>query len=154
MNDGSFVGNLAILGYVMSTVAAGVIFKEVLREGINPIGLTNFSFILGFITLLPMVWNDTSFSFYSIISIPFKYQLGVWYMALVSGTIAFSLQTIAQKSIELSEAAVFMYLYPILSGILAIFAFGDKFNYYTAVGSVITVVGIIIAEIKKKRYNP
>lgn len=149
--DGNVLGNLAILGYVLSTAIAGLFMKEVLKEGVSPIGLTNLSFIVGFITILPIViLFPTPFTFYLL---PFNYHLGVWYMALISGTLAFSLQNMAQKSIELSEAAVFMYLYPIISGILAIFVLGDKFTIYTSVGSTITIIGIAIAEIKKRRYN-
>lgn len=150
--DGSIAGNLAVFGYVLFTTISGVFIKEVLREGINPIGLTNLSFIAGFITMIPvaLLFHPISEIQNTIYTIAWPYHTGVWYMAIISGTIAFSLMNMAQKSIELSEAAVFMYLYPIISGILAIFVLGDKFTAYTAVGSTITVIGIAIAEIKKK----
>lgn len=153
--SGNFYGNLAILGYVVSTAIAGLFMKEVMRSGIAPIGLTNLSFIIGFITMLPVVlfFHSQSNILNTIYNIPFAYHAGVFYMALVSGSLAFTLQNMAQKSIELSEAAVFMYLYPILSGILAVFVLGDKFTAYTAIGSAITILGIIIAEVKKRRYN-
>lgn len=156
--DGNFYGNLGVFGYILFTTISGVLIKQVLRDGINPIGLTNLSFIIGLVTVVPIalfLYPNHSFSqiLNSAFQIPLRYHMGVWYMALISGSFAFSLQNIAQKSIELSELAVFMYLYPILSGILAIFLLHDKFTVFTGVGSVTTTLGIIIAEVKKKRYN-
>lgn len=155
VESGDFMGNLGVLGYVVATSVAGLFIKEVLRKGVNPIGLTNFSFIIGFITSLPIVLflYSPDFILNTIHSVSIPYHLGVWYMAILSGTFAFSLQNMAQKTIELSEAAVFMYLFPIISGILAIFVLGDKFTPYIAVGSAITFVGVFIAEWKKRRYN-
>lgn len=154
-SSGDLYGNLGVFGYILFTTISGVLIKEVLREGINPIGLTNLSFIIGLITVIPIVlfFYTPNQVLNSTFHIPFIYHTGVWYMALISGTLAFSLQNIAQKSIELSELAVFMYLYPIISGILAIFILHDKFTIFTAIGSITTTLGIIIAEIKKRRYN-
>lgn len=153
--DGNFYGNLGVFGYILFTTISGVFIKEVLREGVDPIGLTNFSFIIGLVTVVPimLLLYPIYYIQNTIYSVSWPYHAGVWYMAIISGTLAFTLQNIAQKSIELSELAVFMYLYPILSGLLAIFVLNDRFTAYTAVGSALTTTGIVIAEVKKKRYN-
>jgi len=108
---------------------------------------------VGFVTVLPiaLLLYSPSTIYHLILTLPSAYHAGVWYMAVLSGTIAFSLQNIAQKTIEVSEAAVFMYLFPIISGILAIFILGDKFTPIVAIGSATTIIGIIIAEWKKSK---
>lgn len=153
--DGNFYGNLGVFGYILFTTISGVLIKQILRDGINPVGLTNLSFIIGLITVVPIMLflYSPNQILNSTFHVPVIYHAGVWYMALISGTFAFSLQNIAQKSIELSELAVFMYLYPILSGILAILLLHDRFTIYTATGSVLTTTGIIISEVKK-RHEP
>ncbi|HKB88598.1 MAG TPA: DMT family transporter [Patescibacteria group bacterium] len=153
--SGDFIGNLLVFGYVVFTAVGAIFMKEVLREGVNPISLTNLSFVVGFITVIPIALflYPISGILNTLYSIPFPYHAGVWYMALLSGTLAFSLQTVAQKTIEVSEAAIFMYLFPIISGVLAILILGDKFTPIVAIGSTMTIIGIVIAEWKKRRYN-
>ncbi len=155
LSSGNFFGNVLVMGYVILTTVAAILMKQILREGVNPVSLTNLSFIIGFLSVIPIALflYSPSHIFETVRSLSLPYHAGVWYMAVLSGTIAFSLQTIAQKTIEVSEAAIFMYLFPIISGILAILILGDKFTPYIAIGSIITFIGVAIAEIKKKRYN-
>ena len=47
-------------------------------------------------------------------------------MALVSGTIAYWLDNMALKTIELSEAALFAYIHPAISAMAALILLGDK----------------------------
>lgn len=155
LSSGDFFGNLLVLGYVVFTAISAVLMKEILREGVNPISVTNLSFIVGFVTIVPIALflYPLPNILHTIYTVSLPYHAGVWYMAILSGTVAFSLQNIAQKTIEVSEAAIFMYLFPIISGILAIFILGDKFTPIIAIGSITTIIGIAIAEWKKKRYN-
>jgi drug/metabolite transporter (DMT)-like permease len=74
-------------------------------------------------------------------------------MAVISGNIAYTINNIGQKSIELSEAAPFAYLYPIFSAILAIVFLGDKLTLFIILGSITTFIGVSLAGLKKKRYN-
>ena len=80
--------------------------------------------------------------------------LGILYMALISGNLAYIINNMGQKTIELSEAATFAYLYPLFSAILAIALLQDKLTLPLILGSIITLSGVVIAEWKKKSYNP
>ena len=88
-----------------------------------------------------------------IVSTPSNYHLGVLYMAIISGTLAFWLFNKAQKSIEIGEQSLFAYLYPIFSLPLAVLWLGEKISTIHIIGGVIIIIGVVIAEIKKKRYN-
>lgn len=153
--ESQFVGNLLVAGYVVFTSIAVFIAKKLMRNGISPIFLTNVSFIIGFITMIPIaLLNNSLFDIWHLaFDLSPAYHAGVWYMALISGTLAFTLNNMGQKTIEVSEAALFSYLYPIFSAILAVLVLGDKLTPAIIIGGAITFLGVAIAEIKKKRYN-
>ena len=74
-------------------------------------------------------------------------------MALISGTLAFYMSNKAQKSIEIGEQSLFAYLYPLFSLPLAVLWLGEKIMPIHIIGGIIIVIGVAIAEIKKRRYN-
>lgn len=150
-----FSGNILVFGYVLSTVVTSIIVKKLLKKDINPLTITNISFIIGFISfgIVTLINTPPVNLTTSILGTPFKYHLGVIYMALISGTLAFYLSNRAQKSIEIGEQSLFSYLYPVFSVPLAIFWLGEKVSPYFIFGAVIIIIGVVIAEVKKKRYN-
>lgn len=153
-NNLKFSGNLLVFGYVISTVVTTLIVKNLLKKGVDALLMTNMSFIIGFVCFTAYVlYSGSLSSTYSILHIPYPYHLGVAYMAIVSGTLAFYLNNRAQKSIEIGEASLFSYLLPLFSLPLAVLWLGEKITPTYLVGGVIIIIGVIIAEIKKKRYN-
>lgn len=150
-----FSGNILVFGYVISTLVTTLLVKNLLKKGVNAMMMTNVSFIIGFVCFTAYVLKDSTFSnlVATIQNTPFHYHLGVLYMAIISGTLAFYLNTRAQKSIEIGEASLFSYLLPIFSLPLAVLWLGEKITINYIIGGIIIIVGVAIAEIKKKRYN-
>lgn len=150
--QGEITGNMLIFGSLILGTIAALILKGLLREGISPVFLANFSFIAGVLTIIPISLYIRSFSqnLSIISSISLPYHAGVWYMALISGILAYSLANIAQKSIEVSEQAVFGYLYPIISAILAVLILKEPLTPLSYFGGGMTLVGIFIAEVKRR----
>lgn len=144
-------GNIMIVAYAIVVAGTAVLAKVLLRRGIEASTMTALSFILGFISLLPF-WLPTAHS--SLFTVDSSYHLGVFYMAVISGSLAFYLSNKAQKSIEIGEQAIFGYMYPIFATPLAVIWLGEKITPIFVVGAIIITVGVVIAEIKKKRYNP
>ncbi len=149
-----FSGNLMVLGYVISTLVTTLLVKKLLKKDVSPMILTNFSFIIGFICFLAFVLLTNPSSLLSIPYTLFPYHAGVVYMAIISGTLAFWLSNKAQKSIEIGEASLFSYLLPIFSMPIAVVWLGEKITPIFIVGAIVIAIGVAIAEIKKKRYNP
>jgi len=157
-NGGNFVGfggNLLIFASVLVGTATAVLAKILLRKDLDPLYATNMSFIVGFLTIAPV-----AFLTYGpgeivkiITSTPLSYQLGVLYMALISGTLAYTLWHKAQKTIEVGEVGLFAYLYPVFGTPLAIVWLKEKITTPFIVGAIIIAIGVIIAEFKKRRYN-
>ena len=149
------LGNLLIFASLISSATSGFLVKKLMRKGFPPSFLVNITFFVGLITLLPVVLINYSPNSLLLLatSTPIKYHLGVLYMALISGTFAYILSNRAQKTIELSEVALFAYIHPGISAVFALLLLGDIMTPQILLGGIIAVVGVVIAEIKKKRYN-
>ena len=146
-----FSGNILIVFYLAVSTIGVVLGKKLLRKNVDPLTLTNTSFIVGFISLIPFALPQIlSSNFRVLTSVASPFHLGVIYMAFVSGSFAYFLSNKAQKTIEIGEASVFAYLYPIFAAPLAVVWLGEKVTPLYIFGALIVAFGVIIAEIKKK----
>ena len=154
-NINQLTGNLLIVGYLLANAFSSVWAKRLGRKGVDSFLLSNSSFIVGLLTLLPL-----SFFLLSVpdlikeaVNLPLQYQAGVFYMALISGTIAYALWIRAHKTIEISEAGVFYYLTPLFAAPLGVFWLGEKITPPFITGALLIALGVIIAEYKRRSYN-
>jgi len=156
-NGGSFsglTGNLLVFASVIVATITAVLSKKILRSGVDATTVTNISFIVGFLTLAPFVLPQIFASKFEVLtSVPLSYHLGVLYMAVLSGTLAYILWHRAEKSIEVSEVGLFAYLYPVFGIPLSIVWLNEKITLPIIIGSVIIVIGVFLAQFKKRRYN-
>jgi drug/metabolite transporter (DMT)-like permease len=152
LHDGkvAFSGNLLIFIYLFVIAATAVLTKRLLRLGVSPLAMANMIFIVGFITIFPVALSQNSLpNILAIIKkLPLPYHLGVIYMAFLSGSLAYEISARAQKSIEVGEAALFGYLTPVFTAPLAIIFLGEKLSFFFILGSIIVIIGVIIAELK------
>lgn len=149
-NQIEFSGNLLIFGYVVNATICAVIAKKLLRNNTQPMTLVNTTFMIGFVSFLIYTLSQNLISIPQILATPLKYHLGVWYMAIVSGTLAFYLSNKAQKTIEISEQSLFSYLSPIFAMPIAVLWLGEKITPIFVVGAIIITVGVAIAEVKAR----
>lgn len=157
-NGASFAGlggNLLVFASVIVGTANAVLAKVLLRKGVDPLFATNASFIVGFLTTAPVAFivHKPAEVVGLIGSSPLSYHLGVFYMALISGSLAYTLWHKAQKTIEIGEVGLFAYLYPVFGTPLAVFWLKEKITVPFIIGAAIIAVGVVIAEYKKSRYN-
>lgn len=148
-------GNILLLLFLLADSSSILIAKRVVQKKVKSANLTNLAFIIGAVTLIPLtiaVYGLNGLKD-SIISLPFKYHLGVWYMALLSGSLAYFLYVRGQRTIEVSEAALFNYLQPVFMIPLAILWLGESLSASFIVGAGIITVGLLIAQYKKRGYN-
>ena len=126
-----------------------------LQKKVQSANLTNMAFIIGAVILIPLTAFVYGMGNYIniILTLPFQYHLGVWYMALISGTLAYYLYVRGIRTIEVSEAALFNYLQPIFTVPLAVFWLSENISLSFLIGGLIITAGLIIAEYKKKSYN-
>lgn len=151
-NDTQLTGNILLLIYLFSDAGSVLLAKKAVRKKIKSENLTNFAFIIGALVFVPMVIITRGVSNFTqtILTLPLKYHLGVWYMAIVSGNIAYFLYVRAQRSIEVSEATLFNYLQIVFTVPLAIFWLREQLSIHYLIGAALIVIGLFVAE-KKKR---
>lgn len=147
---GQFTGNIFVLGYVVGVAISAVMAKKLLRKGVNPLVLTNISFVVGFVSLFPVAVLKLGITrlIATISTTAPGYQIGVLYMALISGNLAYWLWTKGQKTIEVSEAGVFEYLVPVFSAPLAILWLKESVSVVFVIGAAIIAFGVFVAEYK------
>jgi drug/metabolite transporter (DMT)-like permease len=153
------IGNLLIIAANFAWVAYIILSKYALKHKFDTLFMTFYMFFLGFITILPfsiIQSGSVSNLLISLSAAPLKNHLGVWYMAVLSGNLAYFLYQKGQKSIEASEATLFSYLTPLFAAPLAVFWLKEKITLPFILGSIIIVVGIVISEYKKsgQKSNP
>ncbi len=150
---GAFEGNLLIMASIAVDTIATILVKIIMRSRVSPTLLSHVSFIIGFLIIFPiMLWYYSLPEIFNIIrSAPLSAHLGVWYMALLSGSLAYALRNEAIKSIEVSETAVFSYLYPLWAAPLAILWLKEELTLPFIIGASFIGIGVIIAEQKKHK---
>lgn len=153
MPSGTILGNLLVIASVFVDAISVYLAKLLVRGRTPAAALTHLSFIIGFITIAPLAFaNHTSQSIVqTIANAPLSAHAGVWFMALLSGTLAYTLRNRAIKTIEVSEAAIFTYLQPLWAAPLAILWLGETVTFPFLAGAGIIAAGVGISEWKQKR---
>ncbi len=144
---GSLWGNFLILLSNLAWVGYVILSKKQLRHALSPLFITMFNFLVGFISMSIILFL-THPNLYSLLSTPYSAHLGVIYMALLSGALAYYLYQAGQKSIEASEANVFLYLQPLFAAPLAYLWLHEYITLPLAIGSAVIAAGVIVSEIK------
>lgn len=146
-------GNILVALYLVVNTITAVLLKKLMNKRLSPEFIIAWSFIIGFVTIAPIAVMQTGFVnlITSIATLPLKYHLGVWFMAVLSGSLAYTFWGKGQKDIEIGEAAIFSYLYPIFSTPLAIAWLGEKITVPFIVGAGLILTGVALAEYRKRR---
>ena len=146
-------GNLLLLIYLFADAGSVLIAKKAVRKNVKSSNLTNMAFIIGAIVILPLTLTlyGAGNLLNMIVTLPLKYHLGVWYMAVFSGTLAYYFYVRGQRTIEVSEATLFNYLQSVFTIPLAIFWLKEIPGATFFIGAFIIALGVIIAEQKNKR---
>lgn len=149
---GNFEGNAIMLLAVLTDIIAALLSKEAMKKGINPTLVAQFQFIVGFIIFVPLLLSRQSAesAITTLINAPLAAHLGAIFMAVFSGTIAYTMRNIALKTTEVSESAIYQYLQPLWSAILAVLWLHESITSSYIIGGIVIAIGVVIAEQKKK----
>jgi drug/metabolite transporter (DMT)-like permease len=146
-------GNFLVILYLLVNTLSAIMAKRLVRKGVTPLTLSHLSFIVGFLTITPLalVFGGQRQIIETIKELAPPFHFGVFYMALLSGNLAYTLWIKGQKTIEVGEAALFSYLYPVFSAPLAVFWLKEKITSSFVIGAILIITGVVIAESKKRR---
>ena len=152
---GKLEGNGLMLLAVVTDIIGALLSKEAMKKGIAPTLVAQTPFIVGFALFLPLLFlrQSPDTVFVTLFSAPLEAHLGVIYMALFSGTIAYTIRNIAVKTIEVSESALYQYLQPLWAALLAVIWLRETVTPSYVIGGIIIAVGVVIAESKGPRFR-
>jgi drug/metabolite transporter (DMT)-like permease len=150
---GSLEGNLLIVGSMIADTIAVILLKKLIKRDITASALTHLSFIIGFVSILPIMILFMGIpTFVGVVTnLPLHVHLGVIYMAVMSGTIAYILRAKAQKAIDVGEAGLFGYLTSVVSAPLAVIFLKETVTPIFITGAVLIAIGVGVAEYRKKK---
>lgn len=152
---GKLEGNGLMLLAVLTDIVAALLSKEAMKKGINATLVAQTQFIIGFCLFLPLLFlrQSPEMAWSTISNAPLQAHLGVLYMALISGTIAYTMRNIAVKTIEVSESALYVYLQPLWAAILAVIWLRETITPAYIFGGGIIAIGVFIAERKRNKQD-
>ncbi len=152
---GSFHGNILVIFYIVSDIAGILILKKLMKKHVDAFALTNLSFITGFFVFVPLLLinNTGAHILGTLVNLSPWYHVGIFYMALLSGTYAYTLRAKAQKTLPVSEVSLFSYLTPLITTILALIFLNETISVLYVLGGILIASGVCIVELKKMQLK-
>ena len=152
---GKLEGNGLMLLAVFADIIAALLSKEAMKRGIAPSLIAQTQFVVGFALFLPLLFlrQTPEAAWATLVTAPWQAHLGVAFMAVLSGTVAYSVRNIAIKSIEVSESALFGYLQPFWAAILAVLWLREAITPSYVIGGMVITVGVIMAQQKYRKQR-
>jgi len=149
---GKLEGNGIMLVAVITDIIAALLSKEAMKKGISATLLAQAQFILGFSVFLPFLFlhRTPEEVWAALAAAPWQAHAGVLYMAVLSGSFAYSIRNLAVKTIEVSESALFAYLQPLWAAILAVIWLRETVTPSYVIGGIVIAAGVVIAEQRKR----
>ncbi len=150
---GTLEGNLIMVLATIADLSATLFTKICMDRGISLRLLAHGQFVLGLIIFLPILLlrHPIVSIAATVVDAPWSAHAAVWFMALISGSLAYTLRDHGLRWVEVSEAAIFTYLQPIWAAILSILWLGEPITTSYIIGGGILTLGVCISEYRGKR---
>lgn len=155
-DGGTFGGNILIGIYLAIDILCVVLLKKLLKRNVDPLALTQLSFVSGALVFLPLSFlrYEPSGFIHMLTNLSFKYHIGVFYMALLSGLVAYTLRAKAQKTLNISELSIFGYLSPVITTLLALLVLSEHISALYVFGALLIGIGVFVVETKRHHGKP
>ncbi len=138
----TFMGDVLIIidGFIW---ALYTITGKSLIPRYSPITVTSISFILGTVLLIP-------FAVYEGLMNPLMLSMtalfSVFYLGILCSVVAYVVWFKALERMDATRVAVFVYLIPLFTILMAIPLLGEHVTVYTITGGILTMMGVYITE--------
>ena len=111
----------------------------------DPLVLLNYIFLVGAICMIPfyLVMPHTAIQ-----DIPMTAMAAILFLAIFCSIIAYFVYNLALEKMEASSVALFIYIVPLATIILAILVLGEKLTFSAAIGGFLILAGMYLAERK------
>ncbi|MBI3379492.1 DMT family transporter [Candidatus Gottesmanbacteria bacterium] len=141
-----FLGNLVILGAAIGWAIYSVANKKISKK-FSPLVLTLGAYVMATLLLIP-----TAFIFETpkvVFSLGILSWLIIFYLGIFASGVAFLFWNYSIIHLEVSKAAVYLYLIPVLAIFTGIFFLHETFTLINLLGTIFVLGGIILTERKK-----
>ena len=118
------------------------------KHKLSQIALLQTIITMGLIFLLPIYIIEMKMGYLATLNLPFI--LTLTYVVLFPGLASFLFWIKGIAIIGANRSGIFLHSMPILSTIMAIIIFGEKFMFFHLVGAVLILIGIFLSN--KKNY--
>jgi drug/metabolite transporter (DMT)-like permease len=143
VSAGFVVGNLVIFGGVLAWGLYTVFGKRLIVK-YGALEASSLTMIFGTILFIPIgILPATQFPFEILTT---SNWLEILYLGIVTSVFAYYLWYYALGRIEASKVALFAYLQPILTTILAVLLLGQDITFAFVLGGSIAISGVILAQ--------
>ena len=140
-------GDLWMVVAMFSWAIYSALLKKKKHE-LSQISLLETIISMGLIFLFPIYIIEMKMGYHMILNVPFV--LTLTYVVLFPGLASFLFWIKGIAIIGVNRSGIFLHLMPIMSTILAIIIFEEKFMFYHFVGAILILTGIFLSN--KKNY--
>lgn len=133
------------VGWAFSNVILWTVYTLISKKIVQryvPFWLTYYTVVFGTCMLIPFVIFDTTWLV--IFQLSWSAWLGILYLAVLSTMIGYWLWNWSLRQINASQAAVFIYLEPLFTLVIAFFMLGELFNYLTLLSALLIITGVYL----------
>lgn len=142
--DGSFVGNLFLVGATLAGVVHVILNKELAKK-YNSLTLVFWTFLIATITFFPLFfWETQSKGF--LVNLDYKGIIGIIFGALLSSAVAYYLFYYAVEKMDVADVGIFTYMDPVVAILIAAPLLGEIPDALFVMGSFLVFFGIFISE--------
>ena len=147
----SLEGNILVfLGTIFWVIYSLMARKHESAKKCSPLILTSFTFIIGFLTIIPFFLVEKIQLAEPLFWVNPHAVPGIIYMAILGSCIGFFCYNLGFSLIEASEATIFSYLTPVFAIPLAVLWLGEKIDQWFVIGAVLIFIGVFLTEYKGK----
>ncbi len=150
--DASVFGNLFLALAILSAVIQTIVGRTILQR-YNPLTFTFWAFIIGAASFLPLAVYEYVTIPNLIISLDWRGFMGIFYGAVFSSALAYSLFAWGLSKISATETSLIAHLDPIIGTILGYFVLHEPITSAFISGAICIFFGIYVAE-GRIHYHP
>lgn len=138
------IGDLMIIACAFLWATYSILGKKISGR-YHPLTVLNWTFILGAIGLVPFYLLTPHAD---LASIPLSAWASILFLAIFCSIIAYLIYNIALEHMDASQVAIFIYLVPLATIVLAWLILGDSLTLASGIGGLLVLAGMYIAERK------
>ncbi len=140
----TFVGDALIIFDCFLWAIYTIVGKNMLKR-YNPESLTAYAFILGSILLIPFSLVE---GFENILCFSLTSWISLLYLSILCSVFGYLVWYSALTTMDATNVAVFVYIVPLFTAIMAFFVLKEAIGIFTIIGGILTIVGVYFVERK------